>query len=752
MKTKRLGIFFVFIAISAIFLISYAMADTVIKGDMDDSNSVDLNDAILTLRIAADLSYSINLNADATGDGKIGIEDTIYILQVAAGLRNNAIALPSPTSCPQFLCEYATIRTPELRGVTLSDNVLKIFSAAADSTRNRVYVSGILTPHIAVMDGATEQWIGTIDTQMTGYSYKYLYHDAAANYLYVVDTEHKELRRIDLATNAIAGPVTINGGITPACTDTKRGYIYLASGTSPYLSAYDGKTLTQVWTSDLMGSGTGDMVYDAASDVLFVLDVASQAAQRPIYRFNPETRQISSTINYSVPTSDRSRWLLRDSDNGRFIIGSYRNILILNSNGSAYKTIAVPADYEVQNMLCDQVHKRIAVLSVRKAASGEVAGVGGRMIVYNSDTAELTATIDFGKKPHQMCINSATNKIYVPNGDAGTVWQISTDSYSSATAMRLGDSLEQILAADNGTSLYMNSRLGGSYLLSLNPDSGVFERFESGTWPFPIRTDAAGEHLFILNAWDSTLSVYTLKPTRTLQATISIGLSKGTTDRLPDLAIDSTHRLAYAAYPEFGKIAVVSWEQMKNTTTITLDGFATGEAEQGPGNLQMTVNEADNLLFVFRKNERKLNIFNAAGNYSKTDVDLSALNWNKVQNGQGTDTLFFDAQKKMLFVGPFELSGTTGNPTGRTLDHGQQIFALDSARNTYWASGIEGSSRIVAVINRDTLVSKKVENLPTSIDINETSVSYFLEQTRNRLYIGLMTKAELHIFNIGVYP
>ncbi len=752
MKTKRLGIFFVLIAISAIFLFSYAMADTVIKGDMDDSNAVNLNDAILTLRIAADLSYSVNINADATGDGKIGIEDTIYILQVAAGLRSNAIALPSSIACTSFLCEYTTIRIPELRGVTLSDNVLKIFSATADSTRNRVYVSGILTPHIAVMDGATEQWIGTIDTKMSGYSYKYLYNDAVANYLYVVDTEHKELRRIDLGTNAIAGPVTINGGITPACTDSKRGYIYLASGTSPYLSAYDGKTLTQVWTSDSMGIGTGEMIYDPASDVLFVLDVASQATQRPIYRFNPETQQISSTISYSVPSGDRSRRLLRDTESGRFIVSTYRNILVLNSDGSAYKTIAVPTDYEIENMLYDQVHKRIVVLSVKKAASGEAAGVSGRMSVYNPDTGETTATIDFGKKPHQMCLNSATNKIYVPNGDAGTVWQISTDSYSSATAMRLGDSLEQIVAADNGASLYMNSRLGGSYLLNLNPDSGVFETFESGIWPVPIRTDAAGERLFILNAWDSTLSVYTLKPTRTLQATIPIGLSKGTTDRLPDLAIDSTHRLAYIAYPEFGKIAVVSWEQMSNTKTITLDGFATGDAEQGPGNLQLAVNEADNLLFVFWKNERKLNVFNIANNYAKTDVDISALDWKKVQNGQGTDTLFFDSEKKKLFLGPFELSASTGSPTGKNLDHGQQIFAIDSSRNTYWASGIEGTARMIAVINRDTLVSKKVENLPTSIDVNETSVSYRLEQTRNRLYVGLMTKAELHIFNIGMYP
>lgn len=738
----------------ALGLISAARADTLIKGDMDDSNTVALNDAVLTLRIAAGIAADVNLRADTNGDMKIGIEDTIYILQSSAESRNNAVVLPSPTACESFLCEYTVIRIPELRGVTLSDNVLKLFSAAADSTRNRVYVSGILTPHIAVMDGSSEKWISTLDTEMSGYSYKYLYMDAAANYLYIVDTEHKELRRVNPDTKELAGPAAINGGITPACIDSKRGYIYLASGTSPHLSAYDGKTLAQVWTSDLMGIGTGDMIYDEESDMLLVLDVASQATQRPIYRFSPETRQIVGTITYSVPNADRSRWLLRDSESGRFTVGTYRNILILNSDGSVYKTLPVPADYEVQNLLYDQAHKQIAVLSVQKAANGETAGVGGRLTAYNADTGQVAATLDFGKKPHQLCLDSATKRIYISDGDAGTLWRISADDYSTAVPMRLGDSLEQIAAADNGSVLYMNSRLGGSYLLSLNADTGIFETFESGTWPVPIRTDAAGEHLFILNAWDSTLSVCTVKPVRTLQATIPVGLPAGTTDRLPDLAIDSTHRLAYAAYPEFGKIAVVSWEQMKNTNTISLDGFPTGEAEQGPGNLQMAVNEADNLLFVFRKNERKLNVFNAAENYAGSGIDLSALDWKKAQNGQGTDTLFFDAAKKTLFAGPFELNGATGNPTGRTLDHGQQIFAL--AGNTYWASGVEGTGtdakRIVAAVNRDTLVSERVENLPDSIDVSETSVSYFLDQTRKRLYVGLMTKAELHIFNIGIYP
>jgi len=63
---------------------------TVKKGDMNGSGGdPDLADAIPVLRILAGISVTetINLNADVNGDGKIGIEEVIYILQIVAGLR-----------------------------------------------------------------------------------------------------------------------------------------------------------------------------------------------------------------------------------------------------------------------------------------------------------------------------------------------------------------------------------------------------------------------------------------------------------------------------------------------------------------------------------------------------------------------------------------------------------------------------------------------------------------------------------------
>jgi len=51
-------------------------------GDIDGSNQVDLNDAILVLKIMGNIEifYNLNMNADVNGDGQIGKAEVIYIL------------------------------------------------------------------------------------------------------------------------------------------------------------------------------------------------------------------------------------------------------------------------------------------------------------------------------------------------------------------------------------------------------------------------------------------------------------------------------------------------------------------------------------------------------------------------------------------------------------------------------------------------------------------------------------------------
>ncbi len=58
--------------------------------DIDDSGTIDLNDAILALQICAGItpSSTVYKEADVDGDGKIGLGEAIHALQIVSGLRS----------------------------------------------------------------------------------------------------------------------------------------------------------------------------------------------------------------------------------------------------------------------------------------------------------------------------------------------------------------------------------------------------------------------------------------------------------------------------------------------------------------------------------------------------------------------------------------------------------------------------------------------------------------------------------------
>jgi hypothetical protein len=68
---------------------SYKVTPPAGTGDINGSGGdPDLADAILALQTLAGLNPAgVNVGADVNNDGKIGLEEVIYILQKSAGLR-----------------------------------------------------------------------------------------------------------------------------------------------------------------------------------------------------------------------------------------------------------------------------------------------------------------------------------------------------------------------------------------------------------------------------------------------------------------------------------------------------------------------------------------------------------------------------------------------------------------------------------------------------------------------------------------
>jgi hypothetical protein len=62
-------------------------------GDTDGNGMIDLRDAVLALKIVSSDTYEpdVQMFADVNKDGRLGVDEAIYVLQVAAGILSPSI-------------------------------------------------------------------------------------------------------------------------------------------------------------------------------------------------------------------------------------------------------------------------------------------------------------------------------------------------------------------------------------------------------------------------------------------------------------------------------------------------------------------------------------------------------------------------------------------------------------------------------------------------------------------------------------
>ena len=620
------------------------------------------------------------------------------------------------------------------------DNVLKLFRAVADPEHNRIFVSGIMTRAIGVLDGAGETWTGTIDSGTVGNAHKYLAYDPGADRLYLCDGTNHELSVIDVTAGTTLATIPVPEWVGTVLPDGERGVVYLAAGETPGVRVLDGATLETVGSSTAMGTAVTALALDGATGQLWAL-AAPRTGPSFIYRFDPVRLAVTATLVLPLAPRQRPGGMAWDETHRRFFVAiGGRSVMVLSESAVKVREIVLPADLELQDFLYDPGGDRLVALLLEKAATGAVCGVTGHLLAFDPATGAETASLVFGRKPHTIVRNAATGRMYAPNGDASVLWSVAPDC-SSVTPLHLGDSLEQAVLGPAGT-LVLTSRLGGSYLLALDPESDALATFTAGTWPIPLRASPDGAELAVLNAWDSTVSLFSLAAAPAEIGRALLGIAAGTTDRLPDLAIDWTGRRAYAAYPELAAVAIADLDTMQPLGTLSVSGFPAGDVGGGPGQLQVLPDGAGNL-FVFWKDQRRLERYDTATLQRRSQVVLQQP---ASQEAQQAGMLALDAGAGRLFVGPVEVDVATGAPTGRRLARGQRVIAVDVARGLYWCDEVAtGEASAIVLVDRSTLAERGAFPLGT---LDTIAPEYAVDLTRGRVWCARMTTALLEEYTV----
>jgi hypothetical protein len=283
-----------------------------------------------------------------------------------------------------------------------------------------------------------------------------------------------------------------------------------------------------------------------------------------------------------------------------------------------------------------------------------------------------------------------------------------------------------------------------SALMTLHPNASPWLGAASGdTWPTAVAVDPAGRYLLILNAWDSSISLFEL-PGRRLLATIPLGIALSTTDRLPDLAVDFSRGRAYVGYPEFGVVAVVDWMNRRALTPMTIADFAVGDVGGGPNQLQVVLSESSGRLLVLAQALRRLECYDITGDpvlLTQSQVAFTTQGGERV----AWKTLFIDPARERAFVGAEAFDVRTGRAIGVRAERGQRIFAIDETRSAYWAALIENEQLSVVTLDRASLALVDSQLLGA---VDYVAPDLALDLSRGRLYVTHLAAAEIDVYQL----
>ena len=666
-----------------------------------------------------------------------------------------------PLPCADFICSLSTLRATRLMQRSIDKNVFSLTSAAVDNIRNRIYVIGRFSPYIAVLDGVAEEWQNTLDSSYPIEDIqKKIYFDPVSNYLYLLDLKNQQLKRIEIASGTMIGPIIFPEGEGIAAVDTQRGRLYLFSRKTPFFTIVDGKNLNRLATNNDLPSTIIDAVYHEGTDSLILLNSASEA-EGEIILWDVKTSTLKTKLQFPKQPDTTLQTLAVDSNGMRFFVSSSKWIVILQQDGKVFKQLPLPQDIQFQAMAYDPSHDILAIAGI-KCPHNALSCRGGQVYFFNPTSGSLIFHLDVGDALNGLIFNPANYHFYAFGENEPGLWSISADTINESYLIPLGDSIEQVVLSQQGKKIYWNSRLGDTYLIAYNVDDGTYEVLSGNRMPTSLRIiqdEQNIEHLFVLNAWDSRLNIFRTQPHTSLENAIDLGLPVNISSCLPDFAVDSEHGFVYAAFPQFRKIAVANW---KNGTALgyieiskEISNNLPSEGCNTQAQLQVLVNAQEQQLYVLlnQKQHHHLLIFNSLPPFSLIkDINLDNLDWKYIERSTHIELLFLDSEYNRLFIGPYAFNTKTLTITKEKLSRGQAVFAIDPQTNSYLAIGVEeGSERLsnaILALFRKSLSMRQSQLLASARPIRP-GVAF--DPQRRLLYVSDAVKAELQLFSVGNY-
>ncbi|MFZ1238412.1 MAG: exo-alpha-sialidase [Anaerolineae bacterium] len=688
-----------------------------------------------------------------------------FLPTLAAGRPAPALAPPAPP----ILSETVSING--LHGWTAAQgNHLKLFDVALDENLNRIYVQGILTAGIAVIDGATDTLIGSLSSggSDNDFNRPYLAVHPTNGMLYMAGYGNHILRRIDPATNTVTAQGSLAADPVGVIVDAATNRVFVSLQTTGEVAVYDATTLALLATVDLGADRIGGLDVDSAAQRLYVVHSSAPTAATPLYVINTATLAQLPSLTVNNAGGAPFNFVDVDPASGRLFLTTSNRLFILNSSGAQLASTLLPADAK-------QPRFWTATGKVYVVSRDGISPIRSSLSVLDASTGALEQQLDLQTGGAQrMVLNRTTGKIYTAGMEYTQVAVVNALTVSLNGLLDIGNAVEDVAVAPTDGTVYLTNRLGGSTLMIYRPGSGAWNELTTGGWPTAVDVDTALNRLFVLSHYDGAVTAYALAPdplNPTLLGSVNLGLTD-TEDALSNQTVDSTHHRVITTHPERDRVVIVDGSSLSVAATISdVPSFTySPQGTAGPGHLQPAVDESLNKLYVLVSRQHKVDVFDGNANYAYLrTLDLSSQQWGW-SNAFADHVIFADSSRHRLHIGPILIDTTTDTVTGLLpAGRGSIVVDLDAANNrlltldlaTTGAQAAVRGPRLTGRLRQPAGAAASVWRLYT-IDassfslISQTdlrSLTYVppytgLDASRQRFIAGYMQRAEVDIYGL----
>ena len=528
--------------------------------------------------------------------------------EIAVSLGDLTASVSHETSEISFSLNEAVLGRSDL------DNTLKGMSVVVDSAGDRVYVTGIMTDDVAVIDLSSGELVRTFQLPDHGQATKKLAFDDVRRELWAVTNKQEPTIWIaDPDDGSLVISRNIGGDlregarsypIKDMAMDPVAGRLYLVVSDvgGSRVAVYD-RTLTEV-DSLLEGRQVVSIEWDSATDSLLALSAPVAAeAESEIFVLARGEESGMTRLSPEFGSTERPPAELAVDETGALYVAGSRTIWKIDAaTGEADWSAVLP--YTVTAI--DVSGSEVGVLHKYSDPDSSTVFVS-QFTNLDRDSGELIATREARYEASRMDVHPDSGQFVVGNGGDASV-SVFESGTADGVHVKVGTAAEDVLITPDGNRLLALNRLGGSQLIEFDIRSGESRVVETVAWPVRMAAFEEDNVLFIFSHFEPVIEVRDLETLELLE-TISLaehGVVASYSDTLSDMSFASDGSLLVALQAEQGLVVVVDSASREVLAVTDLGGSLPGD---GPGRLNAAVdisNPDDRRVFVYLEDDSRL--------------------------------------------------------------------------------------------------------------------------------------------------